>query len=266
MKRVKQTEEDSDRMMTRGRRKSLAAFPKIDPQSRRTFTVLGCNVTSSSDRIRMDKLAAVYQVRVVSASEQAEPLLQSVLDSPYHLQCDFKRSLGDAMDADTVVAMLDYFWLQSDWWSQRYGENWVVPSEEHCKLLAAFANCPKLSVFFLPLDSWNNFMVDCCTDPATLDLFEQHGLGIELIDWKRACTDHPLCKATIHVYVDDLRSDKERRSYFGQGRYVGALADKKNGASISQQVNHSKSPYSFAVIHRLNQKWTDLVRPPLSSN
>ena len=96
-------------MLTRGRRKSVGLLSTDDHHHQDTFALLGFNSTSSSDVLRISYLKALYsKARIITCSEQVGGDHED-----HHLCCDFKHTLFHAMDVDTCVMMLDYFWLQS---------------------------------------------------------------------------------------------------------------------------------------------------------
>jgi len=239
----------SPKVIVTRRRANLREVPQIDPWQRPTFALFAFNRTSESDAIRMKHLSELYDVRITSASEQGAPPDQTCEESPYHFQCDFKRSLLPGIDRDAVVLMLDYFWLQGNWWAERYGENWIQSEAKDCKVVEVFEHIPNLEVCIIPLDSSTGFMLGRCQDDAILEQLKKHNLCIELIDWSEAQVHHPLCLATSCVFPQLTK--KERKSYLGQGRYVGVSTAKLDGELMpSDQKNDPKTPYSFAVIHR----------------
>ena len=232
----------------------------VDPLGRDTFALFAFNATSDSDVIRMTKLAEMFDVRVTSASEQEAPSGQTEESNPYHFQCDFKASLLGGVDADAVVLMLDYFWLQNDWWKLRYGENWLASRD--CKVVEVFQRVPKLKVCMIPLDSSSSFMVKCAEDAEVRTFLKTSQLEMELIDWKDAQKHHPLCISTAVVYKSEL-SHSEKRAYIGQGRYVG-VAVGNSGVALDDQENDSATPKSFVVVYRANVQWREVVASFLS--
>jgi hypothetical protein len=231
----------------------------IDPKRRPTFALFGFNRTSESDSLRMEMLNEIFPaIRITSASEQEAPPEQDTKSNPYHFQCDFKQTLVEGIDANAVVAMLDYFWLQSNWWAERYGENWLV-ADSSCKVFEIFEKIAKLQVFFVPLDSSCGFMFNCTNDADLTVLMVEKSLSLELIDWREANKVHPLCLATKRAYEERLDID-EQRSYFGQGRYVGAKLPKfVPKIKLDDIENDIANPYSFAVVYRRGLDWRKYI-------
>ena len=244
-------------MLTRNKLKQ-GKVPHLDPLERPTFALLGFNCTSDSDVLRMKALLRLYKVRITCASEQEAPVDQKPTSSPFQLHCDFKQTLFGAVDADAVIMMLDYFWLQGNWWSERYGENWLTPKGD-CKVLEIFEKIPRLQVCIIPLDSSTGFMMNCATNDSTQRNFEENGLMLELIDWQQARTNHPLCQATEFVFHNQL-NDIEKKSYFGQGRYVGVNVFSKENLNLEEQTNNSDTPFSFVVVFRNGLNWRSFIR------
>ena len=65
---------------------------------------------------------------------------------PSHISAVFKRSLGDVLKRGPTVLMLDYFWMQCNYFAESYGTNWLTT-----KLDKGFVE-GGLEVMLLPVD------------------------------------------------------------------------------------------------------------------
>ncbi|KAH9258361.1 hypothetical protein BASA81_003410 [Batrachochytrium salamandrivorans] len=217
-------------------------FPRRNSPS---FALFGFNCTSSSDVVRMRALMDLYKIRVTSASEQEVTTIKNGF-GPKHYSCDFKQTLLSGIDTETVVLMLDYFWLQGNWWDERYGANWISPpGTGKCKLVRAFQLCAKLMVCILPLDR-DRFM-EARAKQHCKQFRELAGLEMEYISWSEAQRVHPLCLATEHAKTKYLKLKGEKEAFEGHVRYVTPHAD----ASVDS--------HSFVVVFRAGIEWKRLL-------
>ena len=215
-----------------------SCIPYSGKSKRKAFALFAFNNTSESDVIRMLALKDIYSVRVTCASEQEVHNEQTKESDPFHYSCDFKVSLMRGFDSKTVVLMLDYFWLQCDWWNQRYGKNWILPSSKS-KILQAFQSSSTLWVCIIPIDA-AQFMKKCAAHSE--QHFRKYELEMEYLTWDQAQLDHPLCIATNRVCTTSQHlNEKEKQSMRDQRRYL--LSDA-----------------SFVVIYRQFVNWRDVLQ------
>lgn len=218
------------------------SFPRRNSPS---FALFGFNCTSSSDVVRMRALMDLYKIRVTSASEQDVTVIKNGF-GPKHYSCDFKQTLLSGIDTETVVLMLDYFWLQGNWWDERYGANWISPPEAgKCKLVRAFELCAKLMVCILPLDR-DRFM-EARARQHCKQFRELAGLEMEYISWSEAQRVHPLCLATEHAKTKYLKLKGEKEAFEGHVRYV---TPREDASALS---------HSFVVVFRAGVEWKRLL-------
>lgn len=110
----------------------------------------GCEIVcfamneSSPDRERMQALANRYRCNVFGCSEAKASTL--VREHNFSTWRGFRQCLLEK----TVGGILDYFWLQGNYYKDRYGMNWLT------MIPRAMRELPNLEWFILPVDASGN--------------------------------------------------------------------------------------------------------------
>jgi hypothetical protein len=152
-----------------------------------------------------------------------------------HVGGDFRAHFSPVFrQLDPHIVVLDYFWLQKNYYSDRYGNNWLKE-----KTLELFKHAPSLQTLIMPFDAssvneslvgggmqespgslWDQWKEHCEDDHIT-QLYASAGLRLDSLTLDEAEHVHPLVTPTIC-------GDKELRSLRGgqEGRFHSFQAEK----------------------------------------
>jgi hypothetical protein len=136
-----------------------------------------------------------------------------------HRETDFRTSRGflACLTDRTVCIALDYFWVASTYYRDRYGLDWVRE-----KVRAAFARCPKLRCILLPVDRFGGAMRAMLEEDDDVRRLYEGGITWRFMSAAESRACHPLVRATAAA-ADDLRGqgrEKESAQLEAQWRYV----------------------------------------------
>ena len=224
---------------------------EVVPPRRREDLVLAlfamnrqCRIDSyeqSSDRIRASALLSMYSCRVVTISEcKVEERAKNPDRRLAHVEADFKSLRGfkalfkDDLERQTMphFIILDYFWLQRNYYKARYGTNWL--SEK----LALLLQQPSWIAMILP--------VDVGPDGHALRMlsnFESSTLRGNVKVERISAQENPLVKATLNA-----------------NRKI-ALANKQSCVQIHEhQMRFLTTDEPFIVVSRNTRNWREELR------
>ena len=215
--------------------KHAAPVESEAPSESSTVIVFGCKdfgIPGSQphcpDHLRLDEVARRYKhACVLGCSEFAAipPCCRSHIDS------HFKRSLIDALARAPSVLLLDYFWLQCNYYVSNYGMDWL---DRKCH--AAFALGSSVNVMILPVDVGGNMRAMLTThEPLPV------GVRIELISSGDAEEHHPLVRATLGINSELTHLSQNHATCRGRFHEI--------------QVRYLDRLHPFVVIHRVSCDW-----------
>lgn len=123
------------------------------------------------------------------------------------------RGFVGALDSRTVGIVLDWYWLQSNYYKAAYGTTWLGD-----KARAAFAGVPELAFMVLPYDRDSQLMARMVEQDGPA--LAAHGLAVSDVSAATADALHPLVVSTARAAATDevLReTDAVQRERYWRG-------------------------------------------------
>jgi hypothetical protein len=199
-----------------------------------TVIILGCKYVSPGgkqrcpDTLRLDEVARMYTYACVLGCSEFAAIPPGCTS---HINSYFKRSLIDALARAPSVLLLDYFWLQCNYYESNYGMNWLST-----KCHAAFAPGSSVDAMILPVDVGGNMRAMLTTHPTL-----PNGVTMELISAVEAEQHHPLVRATLSINSKLINLSDNHDTC--RGRFHEA------------QIHRLDPMQPFVVIHRISCDW-----------
>lgn len=173
---------------------------KTDAISKREYVCLGFAL-GKSDKIRLNNLYTCCnsegdKVSIVAANNSQDNTHGKSGYLYSHKECQFSSTSGLAsvITSNTVMVILDYFWLQPGYYQESYSLNWAVPKGQ-VEYLLTKTNVKKV---ILPLDTSNDLIKSIEANKKFLTTFST----IHYLSHKQAKTQHPLVRADQLVDTD----------------------------------------------------------------
>lgn len=202
-------------------------------KSTRRQELIALAFTPGSDRdvIRLDSLASVVRrgVTITAVGEAASNSVEPGSRKWSYKAHNFRQLRGfeSILTASTVGILLDYYWVQTAYYRNAYGTNWL-----ESKAPAAFHACPALRFVVLPYDAGSTDVADMVASGAAN--LQAYGLAVTDMTDEEAKELHPLVVATEAA----AKANKSLRE-----------------ADTVQRQRYWRSPAPFVVIHRSGDDW-----------
>jgi hypothetical protein len=169
------------------------------------------SAASSQIRSKQPDDARSNSLRTLGVPVVTVSLLERDIGQVGHVGCNFKTSRGIKALLELPapkVLLLDYFWLQKDYYTTNYGDNWQTKVE----MLFNCSQWTNLAVVILPIgvdagDSMRTQMVAMTNSKATANHFVM--TNEEALKW------HPLVAHTVKVDAE-LHEMGNGRQHQGQ--------------------------------------------------
>jgi hypothetical protein len=196
---------------------------KIEPVTIPEIVCLGFGV-GTCDRIRLNHFQKFMRTKVIGVNE---------CFANYEEKCEYEHregifsstsGLASVLTSNTILVILDYFWLQRCYYSKRYGMMWVVPDGQIEYMLTK----TNVETVILPLDTSHELITSIKRNLTHLKRF----CKIEYLTHLEAMQKHPLV-------LSDL--------------IIDAMIPKDRGSCTDQLERYTPGEKAFAVFQKLTK-------------